>query len=356
MGLSVPFCLPAMERTELVGERANLYAEMTKETTLKTKRFALIFPLIGVLAVGMQISINGFAQTEIKYAAMPILSQAPLVIGQRKGFFEAEGIKLTLVRVQTGAQGVEAMMAGSVHAAHIADAPLINAAASGLNIIAVADNGRITKDNTQSAILVRSESPIRTLADLKGKTLASLPPGTITDVQLKALVFPKLGLKPGTDVSIVVAGVPHMEGLLRAGTVDAAVQYEPFITMMLKSGNFRAVSRLNEYIPEEGNYISMITFRRDFASANPDSMRRFLRAYLKAVAVYTQDSDERAAAIVEWIKLPIETIRDVPPLAMSANGKIAVEALTSVTQSLEKLGYLKKPVDIRPYVDNRYLP
>jgi len=290
------------------------------------------------------------AQIEIGYA------QAPIIIGQRKGFFEAEGIKLKLVQVQSGAQGIEAIVAGSVHAAHIADSPLIHAAASGLNIIVVADNGRITKENTQGAIMVRSDSPIHTMADLKGKKLANLPPGSINDVQLKALVFPKLGLRPGTDVTLIVAGFPQMEGMLRAGTMDAVYQMEPFITMMMKTGKYRIISRLSDYIPEEGNYLSMITFRREYASANRETIRRFLRAYLKGVGVYAKDPEERAAALSEWVKLPVDILKEVPPLVMKLDGKIDVKTLISATQTVEQLGYLKKAVDLRSYVDNSYLP
>ena len=309
-----------------------------------------------ILGLVMLVPVPGWSQTEIGYAAMPILSQAPVIIGQRKGFFEAEGIKLKLVRVQSGAQGIEAMMAGSVHAAHVSDTPLIHAAASGLGIVVVADNGRITKDNTQGAILVKADSPIRTLEDLRGKKLASLPPGTINDVQLKARVFPKLGLRAGTDITLVVAGFPQMEGMLRAGTVDAIYQMEPFLTMMLKTGSYRVVSRLEEYMQDEGHYLSMITFRKDFATANPEAMRRFLRAYLKGVAVYTRDPDERAAALGEWVKLPMDMLKEVPPLVMRLDGKISLGALIAAEQALEQLGYLKKPVDIRPHVDNSYLP
>jgi NitT/TauT family transport system substrate-binding protein len=293
---------------------------------------------------------------EIRYAAMPLLSQAPIVIAERRGLFAAEGVKVSLLRVQSGAQGLEAVMAGSADAAHISDTPLIYAASNGLKIVVVADNGRITKENPQSAILVKADSAIHSLADLRGKKIANLPPGTINDVQLKGLILPQLGLKPGTDVSIVVAGFPDMPGMLRAGTVDAALENEPFVTTMLKQGDFRVLSNLSDFIPNSGNYLSMIAFRQDFLSSHAAVVQHFLRAYVKAVAVYTHDKEERVAALSEWVKLPRDILGDVPPLEISENARIDVDALTPVADTLLKLGYIKNPVDIRPYVDNSYLP
>jgi NitT/TauT family transport system substrate-binding protein len=271
-----------------------------KRILARTSSVALI---VAALVAGTRRN-DAAEQVEIRYAAMPLLSQAPIVIAERKGLFAAEGLKVTMLPVQSGAQGLEAVMAGSADAAHISDTPLIYAASSGLKISVVADNGLINKQNTQSAILVRADGSIQSLNDLKGRKIACLPPGTITDVQLKGIILPQLGLKPGTEVSVVVAGFPDMPGMLRAGTVDAVMENEPFVTSMLKQGGFRVVSNLSDFIPSYGNYLSMITFRRDFLSAHAAAVRHFLLAYLKAVTIYTNDKAERTAALGEWTKLP----------------------------------------------------
>lgn len=295
-------------------------------------------------------------QTEIRYAAMPLISQAPIIIAQRRGFFTAENIKLTVTRVASGPQGLEAMMARSVDAAHISDTPMINALANGIDIVVVADNGRITRQNTQSAILVKADSSIQTLADLKGKKIANLPPGTITDVQLRGMILPKVGLRPGVDVTTISAGFPQMPGMLRSGTVDAILEVEPFVTMLTKSGEFRTISKLDDYIPEAGNYLSMITFRREYVVANRDTIRRFLRAYLKGVAVFQQDTDARVAALNEWAGIPADVGRDVPPITISLDGRINPDALVSVVKTLMDLNIIKKSVDVLPHIDNSLLP
>ena len=295
-------------------------------------------------------------EMSVRYAAMPLLSQAPVLIAKQKGLFAAEGVNVTLLKVNSGAQGLEAVMAGSADAAHISDTPLIYAASNGLKIKVVADNGLISKDNTQAAILVKADSDIHSLADLKNKKIACLPPGTITDVQLKGLILPRLGLTPGSDVSVVPAGFPDMPGLLRAGTVDAVLENEPFVTTMLKQGGFRVLSNLSDFIPSNGSYLSMITFRDDFLSSHAETVRHFLRAYVKAVDIYTHDKEARIAALSEWTKIPRDVLENVPPLKIAADAKINADALPPVVQTLLKLNYIKKPVDILPYVDNGYLP
>jgi ABC-type nitrate/sulfonate/bicarbonate transport system substrate-binding protein len=154
----------------------------------------------------------------------------------------------------------------------------------------------------------------------------------------------------------VPAGFPDMPGMLRAGTVDAVFENEPFVSTMLKQGGFRVISNLREFIPDQGDYLSMITFRRDFLVSHGAAVRRFLRAYLKAVAIYNSDKQERVAAMHEWTKLPNDILNDVPPLEISNRGMINPAALTPVVGTLLKLGYIKKPVDIESYVDNSFLP
>ena len=52
----------------------------------------------------------------------------------------------------------------------------------------------------------------------------------------------------------------------------------------------------------------------------------------------------------------MDILKEVPPLVMKLDGKIDVKTLISATQTVEQLGYLKKAVDLRSYVDNSYLP
>lgn len=99
------------------------------------------------------------------------------------------------------------------------------------NAVALASKGADLKvvggaQHGYHAIVARDESGIRTVADLKGRTLASQAEGSTADTVLKGVVFKQAGLKPD-DVNVMGVS-PQVALQWHVGTrVDAAFLFEP---------------------------------------------------------------------------------------------------------------------------------
>ncbi|MBV9510762.1 MAG: ABC transporter substrate-binding protein [Caulobacteraceae bacterium] len=120
---------------------------------------------------------------------------------------------------------LEALDGGAVDAGLVGDAPFMFAYASGAPIKAVqalrADNG-----GAATAIVVPAASPIRSLADLKGRRIAA-GKGSIGHYLL-LLALARAGLKP-SDVTIVFLAPGDAKAALTAGSVDAWASWDPYV-------------------------------------------------------------------------------------------------------------------------------
>ena len=99
------------------------------------------------------------------------------------------------------------------------------------NAIAWASRGADLKvvggaQNGYHAMIVRNDSGIKQIADLKGRTIASQAPGSTADTVLKGVVFEQAGLKPD-DVNVMGVSPQVAVQSLAGKRVDGAFLFEP---------------------------------------------------------------------------------------------------------------------------------
>ncbi len=162
----------------------------------------------------------------------------PLTIAERRGFFKDEGLDAEIVDFPGGAKALEAMVGGSADVVSGAYEHTISMQAKGINIMAVALQGRynsivlgIRKDKAQS---------FKSLRDLKGMKVGVTAPGSSTNHFVSNLLV-KNGLQPD-DVSII--GVGSGAGAVAAikkGSVDAIANLDPVISILVTDGDLTVV-------------------------------------------------------------------------------------------------------------------
>lgn len=175
------------------------------------------------------------------------------------------------------AAAIEAMVADSMDITDAAALPLMQARERGIDIYAVADAvGDVT------GIVVRSDSGIKTGADLKGKTLAFPGKGSLQQT-LVQMVLEDSGVNIN-EVNLVRARFPEMPLLLEKKAVDGFAGAEPFLSMVLSKGEarllFKASSRIQQ---KEGTMIvGQVAVRGAFARQHPEALKAFLKEFQEA--------------------------------------------------------------------------
>jgi NitT/TauT family transport system substrate-binding protein len=210
----------------------------------------------------------------------------PVYIGAAKGMFAAENLDIKLIFVPSSA-AVQQQLAA--RALHISDSGLIDevrAIFEGAPIALIRIEGQIPP----YALL--GQPAIKTIAELRGKTLMVGGEKDITRVYLERMLTPA-GIKPG-EYDLLYSGATMARfAALQSGAVSAAILFPPF--------NFRAeaagFTNLGFVVDYANNLpFSGISVNTSWAAQNKERLEKFLAVYTKAV-VWFNDSNNRSEAI-----------------------------------------------------------
>lgn len=149
------------------------------------------------------------------------------------------------------------------------------------------------------AVMVPAASPVRTLADLRGRKVA-VAGGPIDKNWLLVLASLKRdGIDLKSDAKIAYGAPPLLTAKMRSGEMDATVNYWNFCAV-LEANGFRRVAGIEDLLPKLGakGRAAMIgyVFDEKWANANHDKVARFI-AMTRAAKELLSTSD------AEWEKI-----------------------------------------------------
>ncbi len=219
---------------------------------------------------------------------------SPFYIAEKLGFYQDEKVQAKVVLVPSNTEIIEGLKRGEFQMGAVPVTTAIAAIAQGVPIRIVAMTGR-----GSDGILVRADSSINTIADLKGKKIATIR-ASILDVLL-LLALEEAGLDPQKDVEIVYfSTLGDMINALKTGQVDATANTEPFMTEAENAGWGRILLYFTAYW--KNHPCCVVVARTDFAQKHPDLVEKILRAHVRAVRFANENPKETAKIIVEYLK------------------------------------------------------
>ncbi len=312
---------------------------------------------LGLVVTGIFATIPAVAQTKgqtIRFATVPWIN-APIFIADKLGYWRDEGLDVKLEIIPSTPQQIELTVAGEIIGGSAGFIPFLLAVSRGVKIVALAELGVATRKRPIWVMLVAANSPIKVPADLKGKTIAVHAKGSVQDITLRSKILPALKLDPDRDVKIVEIPLPQMEGALKAGTIDAVAPIEPFTTRIAEKN--RILSSFEEYIAPGGEPIAFVFMAERYVKQNPEIVRKFVKAYVRAVnAAHTMPANEVARIQAEYLKLPADLLARIPQVEFALDGRINVKGFQLQADELRRLGHLPKDVKVTDFIDQTYLP
>jgi ABC-type nitrate/sulfonate/bicarbonate transport system substrate-binding protein len=269
------------------------------DITSMTRRTALERGAKGALAL-LTVSIAA------RSLGLPALAQVPqkFVIGSQPinpvicsyigmvDFFKEEGLNAEITRFQSGPAINQAIAAGNVAVGDVGIAPAVVAITRGLPVIVPYLGAYCTPTHPLERIMVREDSSIRSLDDLKGKKLAMFGRGTVTDLMLGAL--PKKSKIRKEDLELVLIPQGSQPAALRQGLVDAIFAVPPADTVAERQFKTRTIANGTDLVPYVG--LGTVVVRRDFADAYPDATKKLFRACIR-LARWIQDNEVLARRV-----------------------------------------------------------
>ena len=218
---------------------------------------------------------------------------APFYLADKLDYYRDEGLDVVVHLVPSNTEIIEAVQRGDLQAGAVPITTAIAAIAAGVELKIVAMTGR-----AGDGLLVRDDSGIATLSDLRGKRVATIR-GSILDVPLRVALL-DAGLDPERDVELIYfSKLGDMIQALETGQVDAASNTEPFMTEVERDGWGRILCYYSEAWPDHPCCVMFVS--QSLLSEQPDAAQALVGAHVRAVAYANQHPHETAETIVEYL-------------------------------------------------------
>jgi NitT/TauT family transport system substrate-binding protein len=223
------------------------------------------------------------------------------------------------------------------------------------------DDLRVISDEIQDGVpghgtnefMVLNDGPVKTVADLRGKVLATNAMGSAVDIAMRAMLRQN-GLEASKDYTIIEAPFPAMRAMLAEKKADLISAVPPFSL----DPDLRAMARtlFTEKDAFGITQLTMWTARTGFIQTNRAALVDFLEDVMRAIRWYTDPANhDQAVAIVarlnkapparmDWAFTSRDQYRD-------PNGMPNLAALQSNLQKQKQVGFLKDDIDVKKYAD-----
>jgi NitT/TauT family transport system substrate-binding protein len=275
-------------------------------------------------------------RANVVVAAVPATGAAGLYIAEQHGLFTAAGLNVTIKSSVSAADVIPDLLNGSVNVSLGQWTSAIAVAARGIGLRAIGP-GNAGGPGLEE-LVVAAHSPITTLAQLKGKTIAVNALSGLSQL-LTESVLAKAGVSP-SQVHYTAIPFPDMAATLAAHRVDAALMIQPYLA--------KAAHQVTELADMDQGATQDFPITGYIATAawvqkNPAVAAAFIRALNQGQKLAAADRSAVNRAVVSYVGVSQQaaasmTLGAFPPAVNTAD-------LNRVATLMQSYGLLPKSVN-----------
>ena len=224
---------------------------------------------------------------------------APLWYSTEQKLFPKYGLEVELIYIPTALQVTRVVLTGESQIAFSGGAPVVNAVLSGADLVFMGGVANVP------AFYMMALPEIKSVADLKGKTVGVTRFGSSTDFALRYLVQ-KNGFNPDKDLNILqLGGMPELAAALSKRLIVAAPLSAPTHIRARAAGAqpLLDMAKAGVYFP----HTAVITTRA-YLKTNRETALNFFRAYCEGLQRFVQDKTTAKKIIQKYTRDNAEDI------------------------------------------------
>jgi NitT/TauT family transport system substrate-binding protein len=306
------------------------------------KTIAVVLMLLLVMSAS---SALGAEKVRIGY--LNIVMSLPTFVAQEKGLFEKEGLDVELIPFNSGTAIIDALVTGRID---------VNACGSTTGYWFAEQNvpgrfkifltyGTPSIENPSFVVIVKKDSPLKDLTDLKGKKVGTFPGATSMELA-RAVIRTQMDPEAG-GVIFTELPPPNLISALAAGQIDAFFAPEPFGMIAVSKGVGRHLVEepLGLLGIKDGFAGAAFGFSAQFLKENPQSAKKLKEIYYKTVDMIMKDKDAFRPLLVKYLELPESVAMKVPIQYWIKIEDLNKESTQEYFDLLYKEGAYKERVD-----------
>ena len=280
-------------------------------------------------------------KSAVTVGVLPLADYAAVYWADDHGFFEQEGLDVTMQPLQGGPIGIQSVISGAVDFSFANNISTMVAQSSGAPVTIVVASSALGPES--NIYVVKPDSPITSIDDLSGKTVGVNTTNNIGDVTFRALAESE-----GADVTPQFVEVPFNEMVagVQAGSIDVGYTPEPFASAALAAG-LRTVVDLTQG-PNKGLAAASFVASDAFVKENPGTAAAFARALYAAGADIAANEAEFRTWLPGIARVPAEVAQSMKLPTFFT--EIEPEELQRVVDLLDEQGLLKSDYVVEDHV------
>lgn len=313
---------------------------------MKTKILsALITIFLLLLIVGTSIFLLPLEQEAVRISYLPISASLPLFVAIENNYFSEEDIEIETIELQNAKQAIDSIIAGRTDVViSIPNTETLSAESRSPNTLKIFTLSALSKNSHFEGILVKKDSEIKTINDLKDKKIGVFP-GLTAKTFLKTYLKKK---KIDTEsIKYISLTSSNQIGALSSGSIDALFAYEPIKTIALTKGLAIEIQDSVFGQVQDPLYLASSSFSQKFLNENPETAKKVKKVLEKSIIWMRENPQEAKLILPKYTSMTEEIALKSPYLPEIGTIKESdIEQFQKFVDLLNELGLINSRIGI----------
>jgi NitT/TauT family transport system substrate-binding protein len=343
--------VPQIDRMQVDARRFGRdAAKSTGGEAMNARRMAALAGTALLLA-GLSAPAHAYKLAVSQYGR--VTATLPWAVATEKGYFAEEGVTIDqIIAGMGGGTTLRNMLASDLPYGEVATSAAIAAIKSGIDIVIV---NTASSHIGEIALVANPKSSIHKIQDLAGKKAGFTNPKSTSELLLRLAL--KEGGMAGKVEPVSTGGFGGGLTALDTGGIDAAPLIDPILT--LQPERYRVIFSFADLIPRMTWLVGITT--RKFAQENPEMVRKLIGIHRRAVDFIYANRDEAMRIYAKvWNADPAQVGKYFPKYfnyeGEWSRGGFDKMALEKMSEGMQLVGDVDKPVDWSKVIDQQFLP